>query len=156
MTDTKWVRWAAVAGVVFFVLILISGPVLLGSGPTLTGQRFQGLLLLREPPIELEGLCRPLGLGHVGRLGVGGRAVLGPSQGRGWTGRPRRRCPRWRHPGHSHAGGGSRRAGNCHSAHPRTWGLWRAGAVHVRSARQRRDGPAHPAPVIAPRGGAGS
>ena len=36
MTDTKWVRWAAVAGVVFFVLILVSGPVLLGSGPTLT------------------------------------------------------------------------------------------------------------------------
>jgi len=36
MTDTKWVRWAAVAGVVFFVLILVSGPILLGSGPTLT------------------------------------------------------------------------------------------------------------------------
>jgi len=36
MTDAKWVRLAAVAGVVFVILIVVQGPVLNGNSPKLT------------------------------------------------------------------------------------------------------------------------
>ena len=85
MTDTKWVRWAAVAASCSSCSYS-SRDRSCWQRPDAHRQRFQGLLLLREPPIELEGLCRPLGLGHVGRLG--GAAALFSALRKAEGGRP--------------------------------------------------------------------
>ncbi len=81
MNDTKWVRLTALAGVLFFVLIIVQGPVLQSTSPNVTDSAQKIFNYIRDHGKNLQASRGDRFLRDVRGAGLGGRSVRGAAQG---------------------------------------------------------------------------